>query len=756
MDTINSGEFDGSRFVNWIDAGGYWFYLYADANYSNWLDRTFVDGTAGPTPTFTQTPTPTNTRTPTPTPTATSTPPPAATNTPTPTFTPTPGQCAAPGRPVDPPVTSCSGGTYSATWEWNAVWDPDGGGWATQYQLQVDNESSFASPLFSDSGWVGAAVFGCAGGGVCRYTSSGLTAGTGYFSRVRARGTCTESPWSSTVSVYEACMAGSISANPNPCTINVGETQCSSTISWNTANAQNVRILVDNNWIFASGASGSSPANFIDNGGYWFNLRGTPLGGGSEIEIDSVFVIGQDASCSLTAPSNPSANVTSTSASLSWSPGSGGSYQILRLDTSQSAVANGCPSGCLVEENLPSGQSNYSTGNILTPGQRYYWDVTEYLALSCQEGFVGGTDDFFTNVLIDLVPGSVSITPGDNATLTAIITSASPIDRVEFVSADTAIATISPSSDNSSLYQTVVTGVSAGVTQVTATVYLTGFPSGAGSDSSTITIGHEPWWQTQDVDVITTGNIQSAIPSGCSLPVCNPVFSISGSGGYPGVPVYGGTSVSFESGSTSSTNWMANSVYSQRRAYDYSYFRSLIPQGITLNPVASVSVDGSFFESGGTTDSSGYTWYLYNGASLGSTLRINTNMSLSGGRRVILFVENADIELGGRINLADRGDDFVMLVVDGDTRILPVVANPAGAALEGVYMTDGTFATGQGDQQLRIRGFVAAHTGMNLERDLGSANQTAPAEIFENAPELVFTYPKTLTLKRILWREVAP
>ena len=406
---------------------------------------------------------------------------------------------------------------------------------------------------------------------------------------------------------------------------------------------------------------------------------------------------------------------------------------------------------------MPSGQSNYSTGNILTPGQRYYWDVTEYLASTCQEGFGAGTDDFFTDVLIDLTPGSISLAPGDNATLTAVITSSVPIDRVEFSSGDTGIVTVSPATDGSGpLYQTTITAVSDGVTQVTATVYLSGSSSANGSDFTTVTAEFEPWWQTQDVDVITTGNIQSVIPSGCSLPVCNPVFSISGTGGYPGVPVYGGTSANFESGSASSTNWIANSLYSQRRVYDYSYFRGLVPSGTTLNSVGSATIDASSFESGGTADSSGYTWYLYDGASLGPTFRINNNMSLSGGRKVVLFVENADLELGGRINLADRGDDFMMVVVDGDTQILPAVSNPSGAALEGVYVTDGVFATGAGSEQLHIRGFVAAHAGMNLERDLESANQATPAELFENAPELIFTYPRALTLKRILWREVAP
>ncbi|MCH7730569.1 Ig-like domain-containing protein [Patescibacteria group bacterium] len=621
----------------------------------------------------------------------------------------------------------------------------------------MDDESGFSSPRFEDTGWTGAGTFGCAGGGTCSYTSTGLTSGTTYYSRVRARGTCTQSAWSATVSVFEACASGSISASPNPCTIAFGETTCTSTISWSSSNATSVSVEIDLTSTLATGASGSQAASFIDVAGYTFYLRGTPIGTSTEVTLDSVFVDGEFPPCPVTGPSSPSASVTSTSAELSWTPGSSGSFQILRLDTSQSAVDTGCPGGCLIDEDLPLGQSSYSTGSILTPGQRYYWNVVEFLASSCQEGFTTGTEAFFTEVVINLTPSSLSVPPGDTATLTADITSAVSVDRVEFVSADTGIATVSPATDSTGpLYQTTVTGVSTGVTTVTATVYLSGSSSANGSDSSTITVEFSPWWQTADADVITTGNLQSLIPSSCTLPTCNPVFSISGTGGYPGVPVYGGTTFNFDSGTTSSTNWLANSAYIQRRLYDYSYFRGQVPADITLNSVTSATVDGSFFESGGTTDASGYTWYLYDGAALGGVLRIDSNMTLSGGRRVILFVGNADLELGGRINLTDKGADFFMAIVDQSTQVLPAVTNPGGPALEGLYLTDTTFSTGSGTEQLHLRGFVTAHSGFNLERDLGSANDVTPAELFEGAPELIFTYPRALTLRRILWREVAP
>ena len=91
------------------------------------------------------------------------------------------------------------------------------------------------------------------------------------------------------------------------------------------------------------------------------------------------------------------------------------------------------------------------------------------------------------------------------------------------------------------------------------------------------------WWQVKDADITTNGNISSKIPSGCTLPGCNPVFGLDGLGGFPGVVVYGGDSFDF-SGTTgsganqvSSKNWLANASY-LGKTYGSAYFSKLGPK----------------------------------------------------------------------------------------------------------------------------------------------------------------------------------
>ena len=101
--------------------------------------------------------------------------------------------------------------------------------------------------------------------------------------------------------------------------------------------------------------------------------------------------------CSSTAPSGLGTTaVTSTSAQLNWTPGTGGTKQLIRVDKDQNDVDAGCPGGigvdadeatgtkCVVkDDNVPSGQSTYGTGSVLTAGTRYYFQVVEYKDATC-------------------------------------------------------------------------------------------------------------------------------------------------------------------------------------------------------------------------------------------------------------------------------------------------------------------------------------------------------------------------------------
>lgn len=70
----------------------------------------------------------------------------------------------------------------------------------------------------------------------------------------------------------QAHTGDSLSASPNPCLLETGQSLCSSTISWSTSGASNVCVLVDNGGPFACGVSGIANAPWINAGGNLFEM----------------------------------------------------------------------------------------------------------------------------------------------------------------------------------------------------------------------------------------------------------------------------------------------------------------------------------------------------------------------------------------------------------------------------------------------------------------------------------------------------
>jgi hypothetical protein len=181
---------------------------------------------------------------------------------------------------------------------------------------------------------------------------------------------------------------------------------------------------------------------------------------------------------------------------------------------------------------------------------------------------------------------------------------------------------------------------------------------------------------------------------------------------------------------------------------------------VILTEIESNSVNGGFFTSGGAP-SRGFVWYHFDGNTLGD-LTINSSVNMPGARKVVVLVEGADLYIDDRINVAD-GAGFMMFIVGknesgnkGNIYIDADVSHPSAVEIEGIFLAEGQFRTGAGDNQLHIRGMVAAYDGIVLERDLLGDNVDEPAEVFEFAPDFVLTFPRDLTFKRLRWKEVAP
>ena len=110
-------------------------------------------------------------------------------------------------------------------------------------------------------------------------------------------------------------------------------------------------------------------------------------------------------------------------------------------------------------------------------------------------------------VITSISPSSVNIAPGQTQTVTVTATGA--VSFIAFSSSDNDIFTTNPTTDSSSPYTTVVTGVAAGRGQVTVTGY--DFPSGT-------------WCNTEILPVTISGG---ATPTPTPTPAPGPAYPVS-------------------------------------------------------------------------------------------------------------------------------------------------------------------------------------------------------------------------------------
>ena len=256
----------------------------------------------------------------------------------------------------------------------------------------------------------------------------------------------------------------------------------------------------------------------------------------------------------------------------------------------------------------------------------------------------------------------------------------------------------------------------------------------ANTDSNvwSFTINNGPWWQVKDGDITSNYDISSSVPD-------TKLFATVGLGGFSGVPVYGANfNLSSEVTKISTAQWHSNTTTTQSRMFNYAFFDNLIPSDVNFNDVSDLV-------SGGTQYSDGYEWYRANGD-------VSTSGDINiGNRKIILFIENGNFNINGKINLTD-GLGFFGVFVDGDINIDPAISG--SPSLEGIYLSNDSFSTGAGTSQLHIRGSVASFGSTNLQRDL--SDNLSPAELFEFAPDQMLLFPEKLMFRRTKWTEVAP
>lgn len=353
------------------------------------------------------------------------------------------------------------------------------------------------------------------------------------------------------------------------------------------------------------------------------------------------------------------------------------------------------------------------------------------------------------------VPSSITIGSGQQSPISSIVTlyGTNPqIADVTWYASNPSVTSTIPVADYFEPFTSIVTGGNAGSSVITTVVTLWTLQTCQTTTTVNVTAG-APWAQLSNGSIMAgSGNLQSLIPQSCLAPGCDPNFIASTGGIVPGVAVYGGNSYDFSAstsqGSVSTNGWLANTSYAGTD-YNYNYFRNLIPSDTVITTLGS-NITNAALQTG--VLSKGYYWFRVNG-----NATISDNITIAGNRRVVLLVEGGNLSINGRINVPNPENNFFMTMVNGDIQISPTLTGAGiNPAIEGLYMADNQFSTGNGNQQLRMRGCFGGFGGFNLGRDVGNSNSNTPAEIIEHDPRYLPKFPPVLNKDTIIWREVAP
>lgn len=264
-----------------------------------------------------------------------------------------------------------------------------------------------------------------------------------------------------------------------------------------------------------------------------------------------------------------------------------------------------------------------------------------------------------------------------------------------------------------------------------------------------------PWVQTQEGNVYAAGTLTSYVAD-----LASPrSLILDGSGGYPGVAIYG-TSYDFDVSGlakgesyVSSTDWLVNETHIPVVNY-YEYFRIKLGGPITPSTVQEM---GSPQESMSKPPSRTTPYYVVGDMTTSGDWVV-------GEGETVIFIVTGNLTLGGKVNITGSG--FVSFIVSGNITVSPSVGVPytsSTPAIEGIYVTSptGSFQTGTstvvGKERLVAKGIFVAG-GFLLQRDLDSvdANPTTSSELFIYNPRLLFSMPDSLRYVPITWEEVAP
>lgn len=448
--------------------------------------------------------------------------------------------------------------------------------------------------------------------------------------------------------------------------------------------------------------------------------------------------------CSNTAPTNVSVvqGASATSASVSWTVGTGGSSQRLYVDQSLSEVNGGCPtpSACEVNATLASGTNSYLVTGLL-PNTTYYFRVTNYNSSACN---IGATPISYTTpnvtlsgrVYLDTNNNCSTSTPWNLGGLTVSVRDTAYSGSVGsdgrfgfFAGDDPTFSYLDLSGYTSEYTCSTASGCNSCPT-------LTSVANPSTTNYFYLTPRREAWWQVVGGSVYSGGSVRSELPqAGTSL-------IESGAGGELGALMRASGTLDIGVGEVSSAGYSVQTQY-KGRTMNYDYFAAHM--GVTPNTINDWAADTMNKPANNPNKN-----FYYQRPS-GSEASVTTPWTVATGESYVIFV-NGDLRIASNITVEQGG--FLAFVVNGAVRVSPAVTNIAG-----LYVVDGVLSTesnGMVDVPVEFQGSVVAWGGVNFGRDLVADNLSQAGEKFVYRPDLLTNMPDSMKVFSLKWEEVVP
>lgn len=450
------------------------------------------------------------------------------------------------------------------------------------------------------------------------------------------------------------------------------------------------------------------------------------------------------ATCTATGPSNIAVTQGSSgsSATVSWTPGTGGTVQRLYVDQSATEVGNNCPTAnaCEVKaESLLNSTNSYVVSGLQND-TTYYFRVVTYKDASCWRASVATyrTPNLTLagRVYLDSLNNCSTTTPWNLGGLTVSVrgtaysTSVGSDGRFAMYGGTTnPISYLDLTGFGSAYTPSTATGCNQGAT-------LTSVANPSTTNYFYLTPLREAWWQVIGGSAYANGNVRSELPS-ASARLITPEL-----GGEVGALMRASGVVDVGAGAVSDPGYSAQTRY-KGKTMDFAYFAAHM--GVT----PSTENDWAADTMNKPTNNPDRTFYYLDPTSQEAS--VSTPWTVAAGESYVVFVDG-DLRIASPVTVAEGG--FLAFIVNGSIRVSPAISE-----IQGLYVADGAIITesnGGVDVAAEFEGSMVAWGGFNMGRDLVANNVGTPGESFRYRPDLLLNMPDAMKIFALRWEEVVP